>query len=65
MKAPTIYTKSKFIQITTGMYDQGGARDFVLYALDDKGRVWYFNQESAQWHPMSTERTGVWPITRK
>lgn len=46
----------KFIQISTGMYDNGDKQDFVLYALDKEGQVWYFNQDAAEWKRLSAVR---------
>lgn len=46
----------KFIQIATGPYDNAGKQDFVLYALDARGQVWYFNVDAAEWRRLSLAR---------
>jgi hypothetical protein len=45
-------TESKFIQIATSV--QGG--QVLLYALDESGDVWRFDDQSRQWIMLSRDR---------
>ena len=49
--------KPKFIQIATGTYDNDDQTDFVLYALDSDGQVWYFSISKGSWVRMTDERS--------
>ena len=45
-------TKTKFVQITTSVH--GG--EILLYALDESGDVWRFDEKSRQWVMLPRDR---------
>jgi hypothetical protein len=51
-RKPSEPSGTKFVQITTSVH--GG--EILLYALDESGDVWRFDEKSRQWVPLPRDR---------